>query len=78
MPTLNGSRRPPNRRLQELRINEGLSPNALGYRAGVSGKTVRLAEAGFVPSPRVQFSLAAVFDLRPTDLWPLDRQRAMA
>ena len=64
----------PNRRLQALRINEGLSPNALAYRAGVSGNTVRMAEAGFVPTPRVQFALAEVFEKRPLDIWPLDSQ----
>lgn len=74
--TQNGSgRRTPNRRLQELRINAGMSPNALAYRAGVSGKTVRLAEAGYTPSPRVQFALSGVFEMRPLDLWPLERQK---
>lgn len=67
-------RRTPNRRLAELRLNAGLSPNALAYRAGVSGKAVRMAEAGFVPTPRVQFAVAGVFDLRPLDLWPFDQQ----
>lgn len=74
-----GSRRNlPNRQLQELRINRGLSPNDLGYRIGVSGKTIRLAEQGFTPSPRVQFAIASAFDLNPTDLWPLERQRVPA
>lgn len=77
MASRNGSgRRTPNRRLQELRINEGLSPNALGYRAGVSGKTIRLVESGWIPSPRIQFSIASVFGLRPLDLWPLECQVA--
>lgn len=75
---IGSTRRTPNRRLQELRINAGLSPNALAYRAGVSGKTVRMAEGGWIPSPRVQFAIAAVFELRPLDLWPLDRQRVAA
>lgn len=64
----------PNRRLQELRINEGLSPNMLAYRAGVSGNTIRMVEAGFVPGPRIQFAIAQVFDLRPLDLWPIEEQ----
>lgn len=68
----------PNRRLQELRINAGLSPNDLAYRAGVSGKAVRMAETGHIPTPRVQFAIAAVFDLLPLDLWPLQRQRITA
>lgn len=68
-------RRSPNRQLQALRINEGLTPNDLAYRAGVSGNTVRLAEAGFTPGPRVQFSIARVFDRSPLDIWPLESQR---
>lgn len=71
-------RRTPNRRLQELRLNLGMSPNDLAYRAGVSGNTVRMAEAGFVPTPRVQFAIARVFDLLPLDLWPIESQRRAA
>lgn len=58
----------------ELRINEGLSPNDLGLRAGVSGKTVRLAEKGYIPTPRVQHAVASVFQLQCTDIWPLHAQ----
>lgn len=65
----------PHRQLQRLRVNEGLSPNALAYRAGVSGNTIRMAEAGFLPSPRVQFAIAEVFDLRPLDIWPIEEHR---
>jgi lambda repressor-like predicted transcriptional regulator len=67
-------RRRPNRGLTTLRINAGLSPNALAYRAGLCGKTIRMAEAGWVPTPRVQFAIASVFGKQPTDIWPLDRQ----
>lgn len=65
----------PHRRLQSLRINLGLSPNQLALRAGVSGNTIRLAEDGYVPTPRVQFAIAEVFDLQPLDLWPIEDQR---
>lgn len=68
-------RRRPHRRLQALRINAGLSPNALAARAGCDGNTVRLAERGGLPSEPVQAAIADVFDLQATDLWPLDRQR---
>lgn len=67
--------RRPHRQLQALRINAGLSPNALAWKVGVSGNTIRLAEAGWKPSPRVQFAIAAEFGLLPLDLWPLDQQR---
>jgi lambda repressor-like predicted transcriptional regulator len=66
--------RRPNRKLQQLRLNEGLSPNALAYRAGVSGNTIRMAEAGFRPEPRNQFSIASVFGLLPLDIWPIEDQ----
>jgi transcriptional regulator with XRE-family HTH domain len=68
-------------RLRELRLKHGMSPNDLAYKARLSGKTVRMAEAGFIPSPRTQFAIAAQFKgedgnpLGPLDLWPLDRDR---
>lgn len=58
-----------------LRVNEGLSRDDLAARTGLGRETVRLAESGFVPTPRVQFALAAAFKLRPLDLWPIERQR---
>jgi DNA-binding XRE family transcriptional regulator len=70
-------RRQPNRQLVALRINAGLSRDQLGARTGVSRETIRLAEAGFVPGPRVQFALASEFQKMPLDIWPLDQQRAI-
>lgn len=63
-----------NRQLVGLRINLGLSRKDLGLRIGISAETIRLAELGFVPTPRVQFAIAEAFDLRPLDLWPIERQ----
>lgn len=57
--------------LMELRINNGWSRSDLAYRAGVSEKTIRMAEAGFRPGTRIQFAIAKQFDKKPTDLWPL-------
>lgn len=79
MAVQNGSRRRlPNRNLQALRINAGMAPSDLAFRAGTSAKTVRLAEAGWVPNPRIQFAIAGVFALTPLDLWPLETQRVAA
>lgn len=75
MPIPNGSRRVPHLKLRELRINAGMTPNDLAFRAGVSGKTIRMAEAGWIPTPRTQFQIASVFELLPLDLWPLNRDR---
>lgn len=70
-----GTRRQPHLKLKELRTNAGMTPNDLAYKSGVSGKTIRMVEAGFIPLPRTQFQIAAVFELQPTDLWPFDRDR---
>lgn len=76
MKRLNASpRHQPNRKLQALRLNRGLSPNDLAYIANVSGKTIRYVEAGHTPSPRVQFAIAEAFGLLPLDLWPLHENR---
>jgi DNA-binding XRE family transcriptional regulator len=71
-------RREQNKRLQALRINEGLTRDDLARRTGVSRESIRLAELGFVPGPRIQFALAGAFHLRPLDIWPLERQRVAA
>jgi DNA-binding XRE family transcriptional regulator len=71
-------RREHNKRLQALRINEGLSRDDLARRTGVSRESIRLAEHGFTPGPRIQFAIADAFKLRPLDIWPLERQRAAA
>lgn len=72
-----GPRRQPNQKLYGLRLNEGLSRKDLAARCGISSETVRLAELGWTPTPRVQFALAGAFDLRPLDLWPIERQRSL-
>lgn len=71
-------RRAPNRKLQILRINEGLSPNALAYRAGVSGNTVRAAERGEWVSEHSQKAIAEVFAVDPIEIFPLETQRRFA
>lgn len=70
------SGRRPNLELIGLRINQGLSREQLASRVGVSRETIRLAEAGFLPGPRVQFAIATEFGHSPLELWPLDRQRS--
>lgn len=73
-----GQRRKPARRnldLIGLRINSGLSRDDLSRRAGIGRETIRLAEAGFTPTPRVQFAIAQAFDRLPLDIWPIEHQR---
>lgn len=71
-------KRSQNLQLQALRINAGLSRDDLARRTGVSRESIRLAELGYIPGPRIQFALSAAFDLRPLDIWPLERQRTAA
>lgn len=59
-----------------LRVNEGLSREQLALRAGVSRETVRMAEHGFLPTPRIQYAIAKALGSEPLILWPLERQRA--
>lgn len=72
------TRRRPNLRLQSLRINKGLARQDLALRTGVSVESIRLAEYGFTPGPRIQFALAEEFGLLPLDIWPLEQQRLAA
>lgn len=67
----------PNTQLYSLRINDGLSRQDLSRRTGVSIETIRLAEVGFIPGPRIQFILADAFGLKPLDIWPLEHQRPL-
>lgn len=64
-----------NLQLIGLRVDEGLSQEALALRAGIGRETVRLAEAGFVPTPRIQFAIAKALSLTPLAIWPIEVQR---
>lgn len=80
MPPTAVSRQPPRRRhpnlaLIGLRVNAGLSREMLALRIGLGRETIRLAEAGYVPTPRVQFALANAFGCSPLDIWPIEHQR---
>jgi DNA-binding XRE family transcriptional regulator len=64
----------PNRKLQALRINAGMSINDLAYETQVDPKTIRRCEEdGHITGPRIQRPLAEYFGYKPTDVWPLDR-----
>lgn len=67
-----------NRKLIELRLNEGLTPNDLARRAGVSGNTIRSAERGFYVDPRSQFAIATALGVPPLEVFPFERQREAA
>lgn len=71
-------RKQPNRKLIEYRLNKGLTPNQVAYMTGLTGPTIRLAEKGHVPSPRVQLALAEFYEERVLDLWPLELQKELA
>jgi transcriptional regulator with XRE-family HTH domain len=64
-----------NRPLIEARLNAGLTPNDLAYRAGLSGNTVRAAERGLYVGPRAQYAIARALNLLPLVLFPWERQR---
>lgn len=62
----------------ELRLNQGLSPNRLALRAGLSGNTVRTAERGGYVDERSQLGIANALGVEVLDIFPLDRQRVAA
>lgn len=68
-------RKAPNLQLIGLRVNAGLSRETLALRAGIGRETVRIAETGFTPTPRVQFAIAKALGMHPLDLWPIESQR---
>lgn len=59
------------REIREMRTNEGLTPELLGMKIGVSGRTVRRIEEGHRPTVRTMFLLASEFDLEVSELWPM-------
>lgn len=79
-------------RLRDLRVERGLSPEALaqeiaaasrkagwGERGAVNAHTLRRIEGqGHIPGPRVAFVVAAYFGLKPTELWDPGNRRAPA
>ena len=52
-------------------MNAGMSPEELGHRIGVSGRTIRRVEQGAVPTVRTMFALAEWADLEVIDLWAI-------
>lgn len=66
--------------LRELRFNAGLSPEQLGEKVDVSGPTIRRLEDDPArrPRPDIALKLASFFDLKPSDIWPLDEEVAAA
>ncbi len=74
----NSGRTRTNRDLIEARLNAGLTPNDLGYRAGVSGNTVRAAERGLYVGPRAQYAIAHALGMAPLAVFPWERQREAA
>jgi transcriptional regulator with XRE-family HTH domain len=57
-------------RLQQLRLDAGLSPQRLGELAGVSDDTIRSIERRLNTNPQVATltALAAIFGARPSEL----------
>lgn len=64
--------------LAELRYDAGLSPEELGKKVRVSGRTIRRIEDGHRPTPQVAKKLAKHFDLKPTELFPREPERDAA
>ena len=67
--------------LRMLRIDQGLSQNALAQETGVSGPTIARLEQGDLPTPATAYKLASHFGKKPTEMWPdllKDREERVA
>jgi lambda repressor-like predicted transcriptional regulator len=64
--------------LVALRVNAGHSRESLSLKTGLGRETIRMAEAGWLPTPRVQFAIAAAYGLKPLELWPIESQRRLS
>jgi DNA-binding XRE family transcriptional regulator len=60
------------RLLKQLRTDAGLTQAELAERTGVPESVVRRAEAGAYPRPGWRLKLAAYFDRKPSDIWPVE------
>jgi DNA-binding XRE family transcriptional regulator len=61
--------------LAELRFNEGLTPEELGAKCEVAGRTIRRLEEGQRPTPQIAKKLADHFKVQATDIWPIEQGR---
>lgn len=60
------------RRLRRLRVDEGLTPEELGEKVGVSGRTIRRVEDGAAPTVRVAHAIATHFGTKTSEFWRPD------
>jgi DNA-binding XRE family transcriptional regulator len=57
-------------KLRVLRVNAGLTKDALGQTVGVTGQTIARLESGELPSPPTAKAIADHFGTTVTDIWP--------
>lgn len=62
--------------LAQLRFDAGLTPEELGDKVGIAGRTIRRLEEGTRPTPRVAKAIADHFGVKASDLWPLEEVAA--
>lgn len=62
--------------LAQLRFDAGLTPEELGEEVGVAGRTIRRIEDGHRPGPAVAKKLADRFQIKPSDLWTIEKEAA--
>ncbi len=56
--------------IREERRELGLTPEELGAKIQISGRTIRRIEDGARPTVRTMFALAQFFNVEVRDLWP--------
>lgn len=56
-------------RVRRLRVDSGLTPEDLGEKLGISGRTIRRVEDGTAPTVRVAHAIATHFGSKTTEFW---------
>jgi transcriptional regulator with XRE-family HTH domain len=64
--------------LRTERMNRGVTIETLAAETGVSRATIIRLEQGATPQAPTAKRVAAFFDLKATDLWPVENPRAAA
>lgn len=64
--------------LKQERLNRGLTVAGLAQEIGISPSALQRAEAGRSVHPANAKSIADYFEMKVTDIWPLDEEPAAA
>jgi transcriptional regulator with XRE-family HTH domain len=60
-------------KLRRERIDRGWSVEQAAEKMALARSTLHRAESGGDVQPRSKFAIASTYDLKPSDIWPVER-----